>query len=337
MPPRIVLRALFHAVLIATLGAGVTARAESEAVGGNPGEWTESSMKVGAVERWYRIYRPRSLQPGAPTVLLLHGGTQSMRKLFAARAGGTRAWPDLADREGFLLVVPNGTNAETGDTRGDKQNWNDLRPADERQSDADDVRFIRQLLDHAASLHRTDPRRVYVTGASNGGMMTYRLLIEAPERFAAGASFIATLPADLRGVQAPALATPILIANGTQDPLVKWDGGAVRGQRTVMLGAPANRDWWVRANRAETAGAKEEALPDGDPSDGCRLHRTLYPATRPGAAPVVFIRMEGAGHALPSRAHELADNILIRRLIGPLCRDAEGAELAWEFMSKHRR
>ena len=307
-----------------------------QARGQETGAWTESSMLVGGKERWYRIYCPKSLRPGAPTVLLLHGGTQGMHKLFSPRAGGTRAWLGLADREGFLLIVPNGTNAKTGDPRGDEQNWNDLRPSDERQTEADDVRFLLQLLDHTAARHRTDPRRVYVTGASNGGMMAFRLLIEAPERFAAAAAFIAVLPADLTGVNPPRMATPLFIANGTKDPLVKWEGGMVRGQRTLMLSVEANRDWWVRTNGAGPAGALE-TLPDKDPKDGCRLHRTVHPPARPGGAPVVFLRMEGAGHALPSLSHDLPDSLLVRRLIGPPCRDAEGAELAWAFMSGFRR
>lgn len=320
-------------VLLATIPS--IALGQSDALPGK-GTWTEGTLRVGNVDRCFLIYRPTGLKQGAPTVLLLHGGTQSMHKLFSPRAGGTRAWPGLADREGFLLIVPNGTNAKNGDPRGNEQNWNDLRPPDERQTEADDVRFLLQLLDHAAARYRTDPQRVYVTGASNGGMMTFRLLIEAPERFAAAAAFIAVLPADLTRVSPPRLATPLLIANGTNDPLVKWDGGVVRGQRTPMLPVEASRDWWVRTNGAGPAKA-QETLPDNDPKDGCRLYRTVYPPVRPNGAPVEFLRMEGAGHALPSRSHDLPDSFLVRRLIGQPCRDAEGAELAWAFMSVFRR
>jgi polyhydroxybutyrate depolymerase len=301
------------------------------------GTWIEGSLAVEGGDRWFRTYQPRALAADAPAVLLLHGGTQSMRKLFLARAGGTRAWPAVADREGFLLIVPNGTNPTTGDTRGDEQNWNDLRPAGaDRKSQADDVGFIVRLLDEMARRHRIDTRRVYVTGASNGGMMAYRLLVEVPERFAAAATFIAVLPADLQGIEPPATPTPVLIANGTADPLVRWEGGPIRGQRTRMMSVADNLDWWIRANRADRRAARMETLPDESADDGCRLSQTFYPA-EPGGAPVLFVKMEGGGHALPSRAHALPDTFLVRRLIGPLCRDAEGAEIAWEFMSQFRR
>jgi polyhydroxybutyrate depolymerase len=302
-----------------------------------PGTWSEASIAVGGVDRWFRVYRPRTLAADAPAVVLLHGGTQSMRELFAARAGATRAWPEIAEREGFLLIVPNGTNVVTGDTRGDDQSWNDLRPADaDRKSSADDVGFIVQLLDEMAREHRIDPRRTYVTGASNGGMMAYRLLVEVPERFAAAATFIAVLPADLSGIEPPAMPTPLLISNGTADPLVRWAGGPIRGRRTTMMSVADNLDWWIRANRADRQAAREEPLPDASADDGCRLTKTLYPPT-PDGAPVLFLKVEGGGHALPSRGHRLPDTFIVRRLIGPLCRDAEGADIAWEFMSQFRR
>jgi len=59
-------------------------------------------------ERWYTVYAPENLQPGAAAIVLLHGGTQSMRKVFNAGAASGQAWRDVADREGVLLIVPNG-------------------------------------------------------------------------------------------------------------------------------------------------------------------------------------------------------------------------------------
>jgi poly(3-hydroxybutyrate) depolymerase len=102
------------------------------------------------------------------------------------------------------------------------------------------------------------------------------------------------------------------------------------------MSAESHRDWWIRANRAQGNGVREEALPDASPDDGCRIYRTLHPA-QTGGAPVLFLKVQGGGHALPSRTHTLPDNAMVRRLIGPVCRDAEGAELAWEFMSRYQR
>ena len=71
-------------------------------------------------------------------------------------------------------------------------------------------------------------------------------------------------------------------------------------------------------------------LPDTDPADGCRIQLEVHDAG-PGGAPVWFYSAVGGGHAMPSIRHELADSALVRRFIGPVCRDAEGAEIAWQF------
>ena len=44
-----------------------------------------------------------------------------------------------------------------------------------RQRTADDVKFVAMLLDDLATVANVDPKRVFATGISNGGMMSYRL------------------------------------------------------------------------------------------------------------------------------------------------------------------
>jgi polyhydroxybutyrate depolymerase len=287
--------------------------------------WRESSLTVDGLNRWYRVYIPKSLPEGAPVVLLLHGGMQSMRTIFAARAGGTKEWADVAETENFLLVVPNGTNETNGDAGGNSQGWNDGRMPDSRNR-ANDVNFIENLLNRIRQGYSIDRSRIYVTGASNGGMMTYRLLIERPEQFAAGAAFIANLPADSLVIRKPPLPTPLMIANGTKDQVVKWAGGEILQGFGFVRSVEATVDWWVEANHARRSNPIREQLPDAEPADGCSVVRTTYPAEE-GGAPVVLYALEGAGHAMPSRKHAR----------GRACREIEGARLAWDFMKNHRR
>lgn len=315
-------------------------KGKSAAAAGPPGEgsgqWLEFNISHGGLDRWFRVFRPAHLPRDADVVVLLHGGTQSMRKIFGPRSGGTREWRHVAEEKRFLLVVPNGTNPETGDTRGDRQNWNDVRiAADVGNPEVDDVGFIRKLFGWIRAEYPVDPRRFYVTGASNGGMMTYRLVMEMPEEIAAAAAFIANLPADGQRLRTPSRAVPLMICNGTEDPLVLWEGGEIMGGRGDMRSARQTVDWWVQANRASRTAAVTEDLPNADTTDNCRFIRTVYPPLAGGAV-VEFVEMRGGGHALPSQAHPLPDNWLIRRVIGPVCRDAEGARLAWGFLKRHR-
>ena len=296
----------------------------------------ERSLRIGITDRWFLVQPPPDPTRPAPVLLVLHGGTQSMRRIFAPDAGATRGWPELARRENALLLVPNAVNPDDGDPRSDNQSWNDLRHGVSRISSADDVGFISALLDWAAGAYRTDRSRVYVTGASNGGMMTFRLLMDVPERFAAGAAVVSALPVDDDRLKRPSNPAPLMIANGTLDPLVIWNGGKIAGNRGQTRSVAETVRWWVDANNAVAQPSTTTRLSDRDPNDSCTIERRAY-AAGPGGAPVIAYTMNGGGHSIPSAKFQIPDTWLVRRFIGPVCRDVEGTELIWEFLSSQRR
>lgn len=304
------------------LSGDVTGQPDGFAIG-----WHRRSIEVDGLRRWFRVFVPSRTMAGAPVVLLLHGGGRSMDKIFSKRAGGAREWPELAKRERFLLLAPNGINPITGDPTGDLQQWNGLR----------DVSFLLQLLRWAHTMFGTDARRVYVTGASNGGMMTYKMLIEHPEVFAAGAAFLANLPIEPVQAGRPAQSVPIMIVNGTKDPLVKYGGGGLWLGRGTFMSALETALWWAEVNGSRWGKTTASALPDVDPKDGCRIRVTRFQAPTSTGAPVYLYTMVGGGHAMPSRKHALHDRWIIRWVIGPRCRDAEAAELAWNFFRQFTR
>ena len=254
-----------------------------------------------------------------------------MRSLFSPLADSSATWFRIAEDEGVVLVVPNGVDPKTGDTYGDDQVWNDLRPSEaEGQSQVDDVGFILALLDKIMMEMSIDQDRIFVTGASNGGMMTYRLLIEAPERFSAGAAFIANLPVLDAPLPVPPHPVPILIGNGTEDLLMPYDGGLVVKERGKVISTEETVAWWVAANQADQEGAVSRILPDINKEDGCRIHETIYPAGQDGAL-VRFYRMEGGGHTLPGIVSGGWLKRAIIGLLGPVCQDADGVLLVWDF------
>ncbi|MDQ7074501.1 MAG: PHB depolymerase family esterase [Gammaproteobacteria bacterium] len=99
----------------------------------------------------------------------------------------------MAEDEKFILMVPNGVNARTQKSRGGSRNWNDCRIALKKgvASHADDVGFIKKLLIWSQNHLSINVQRIYLSGASNGGLMSYRLATELPDAFAAVAVFIA--------------------------------------------------------------------------------------------------------------------------------------------------
>jgi len=300
--------------------------------------WHRRSIEVDGLRRWFRVFVPSQKMARAPVVLLLHGGGRSMNKIFSKRGGAAREWPELAKRQQFLLLVPNGVNSKTGDTKGNRQHWNDLRGTSSSvNTGADDVSFLLHLLRWAHRTFRTDIKRVYVTGASNGGLMTYRMLIEHPQVFAAGAAFVANLPINAVQVRRPFRPVALMIVNGTNDPLMRYGGGTIPLGRGVVMSAKETALWWAKVNGADRNKVQTSKLPDLDPDDGCRIRFARFPAGSDEAAPVHFYTMVGAGHAMPSRKHALPERWVVRWVIGPRCRDAEAAEMAWSFFRQFKR
>lgn len=274
-------------------------------------------------------YVPTSLPDRAPVVVLLHGGTGGMLTLFQSQAGASREWPYVADDEGFLLMVPNGVNPDTGDTAGDQQNWNDLRPVGtDRDSDADDVGFLRKVIDHAVTVHRADPLRVYFTGGSNGGQMTYRVMMELSGKLAGCAVGSANLNEPNDNFREPTKPIPLLMSQGTEDPLMLYEGDSGK-----ILSSEATVAWWVARNGSGPAGV-ETSLPNLDPNDGCQTTWHVHPGG-PRAAPVEFLKVIGGGHVAPSILHPTPENVLTRRILGIQSRDFETARRSWDFLKEH--
>ena len=331
--------ALFPPVLLCgCLLAGCGSRMQLPAADANAPGWRAETLMHDGVERHYRLYVPESASGPVPLVLLLHGGTQSADALFSRRAGGSQEWSRLADEEGFLLLVPNGTNDATGQGEGEDLSWNDCRPRppQRRAPEADDVGFIRSLLDETARRLADEPvtvdsSRVFVTGASNGGMMTYRLATELPGRFAAAAAFIANRP-DPSECPLDAAPIPMLIVNGTADPLMPYEGGQIHRRRGRVASAESTRDFWIANNRADPGRRAVTELPDRDPRDGSVVVCERYPPASSEGAPVLFCRVQGGGHAMPSIEHQLGR--VAERVVGRQNHDVEGARLVWSFFER---
>lgn len=131
-----------------------------------------SSILSGGLQRTYNVHISSSYDKTMPTPLLivLHGGGgtgQGMTKLANFNA--------IADRENFIIVYPDGF----------ENHWNDGRGVQRYRAQTqniDDVGFISALIDHLSGELNIDASRIYVTGISNGAMMSHRLGCELSQR-----------------------------------------------------------------------------------------------------------------------------------------------------------
>jgi polyhydroxybutyrate depolymerase len=159
-------------------------------------------------------------------------------------------------------------------------------------------------------------------------MMAYRLACERPDRFVAVAAVAGNLPARL--ACRPARPVSVLVMNGTEDPLMPWNGGEVRfGPQRLgeVLSAERTVAGWVAVNACDTVPVVDQ-LPDRAPFDGTHVSRIEYPRCRAGAE-VQLYRVEGGGHTWPGGPQETP-----RRVVGRTSRDVDATDAIWSFFSK---
>lgn len=170
-----------------------------------------------SVDRTYRVYRPAG-EPARPgLVIVLHGSFGG-----GFQAETMTGFDAQADRLGWIAVYPDGV-ADGWDAFGSGPTWG-LHPG------ADDVVFIRTLIGHFEATDAVDPDRVYVTGHSRGGMMSYRLGCELSGTIAAIAPVSGNMATASGSTDVPCrLAEPVsvLAIHGTADGTIPIAGGKV--------------------------------------------------------------------------------------------------------------
>lgn len=264
-------------------------------------------------------------QKVVPLVLGFHGGLGTGKQVEQ-----TTGFSPLADKENFIVVYPDGHNNQWNDERGSGFSG---------VPTANDVGFVTTLLAYLQKNYRIDPKRIYATGVSNGGILTNRLGVELSERFAAIAPVVGNLPIDPNTGKpfAPEAARQkplsVLMINGTADPLVPWEGGRVKGSSGRVTSVAATVAAWVKLD-----GCKPQPeitnLPDKFPDDATTLRRESYRGGQNGTE-VVLYAVVGGGHGWHgSNDKRLSGN---RNLAGKLSREINATEVIWEFFKRHAK
>ncbi|MBN2159874.1 MAG: hypothetical protein JW807_10795 [Spirochaetes bacterium] len=253
----------------------------------------------------------------SPLLIVLHGGGGTARGIVNLTKN---RFNELADTHGFYAAYPSGLGKSWN-------NFGDNYTGYARRENVDDTGFISELIDRLASAYPIDRSRVFAAGISNGGFMCYRLACELSGKLRGVAAVAATNPAGQKERCRPSRPVHVMIINGTEDPIVPYDGGDVR-----LLGRSYGRvtstddtlSEWARIN-ACPGDRKTEELPDRDPSDGTRVTRISFGPCS-GGARVVLLRVEGGGHAWPGGRHYLP-----RIFIGKTSRDFNACDEIWNF------
>ena len=288
-----------------------------------PGDLVRGTLNHDGIERRWLVYLPTTLADRPSIVLVLHGSRGDGDRI---RRLTSHAFDQQAERHGFIAVYPDGF----------EQHWNDCRATASYSANAraiDDVGFLAALVDEMRARWGADPSRVFAAGLSNGGHMAYRLGLEAPERVRGIAAIAASLPVDANlDCARRGRPVPVMIVNGTDDPVNPYGGGLVDflgdTSRGSVLSATDTAAYW--AGLAGLTGASETlAMPDEVPGDGSTVSRTVW--ARDGAPSVVLVTVSGGGHTIPHPRSRLP------RLLGRTNHDVDAAAMICDFFDRLSR
>jgi polyhydroxybutyrate depolymerase len=252
-------------------------------------------------------------------VLALHGGGGTGENM-AANTG----LEGIAAQKRFAVVFPDGVD----------KNWNDGRQdavSTAAKENIDDVAFLSQLINEVAKLTLIDRKRVFVTGMSNGAMMSIRLGCDAPQLFAGIAAVSGTGPADLAQRCKPNRPISLLQIHGTADLIVPYSGGEVQNplgaqNRGTVIGVDDLATLYSVANGC-TGGPISGAVPDRVTSDGSTITSQTWGICTANSV-VKFLRIEGGGHVWPGERTHLPE-----RLVGKGNQDIDASEEIWAFFA----
>lgn len=189
----------------------------------------------------------------------------------------------IADTAGFIIIHPQGTLDGTGTTHFNV-GWGG--------STVDDVDFTSALIDSISAQYNINQDRVYSTGMSNGGFMSFRLACELSDRIAGIASVTGSiLPATLNNCNA-LHSTPIMQIHGTSDATVPYNGGAGWTEPITSL-----VDYWANFNNCDLTPLIEN-VPDINTSDGTTVEKYSY-LNGDNCTEVIHYKVANGSHTWP--------------------------------------
>lgn len=261
------------------------------------------SFEFEGINRTWKVWLPAGYtgQESLPLVLALHGLTQSGQSMMDFTGFNL-----IADTAGFIVAYPDGVN----------NSWN---VGFAGGSTANDVGFLLALTDTLHIRYNIDLSRVYATGFSNGGFMSYRLACESSDRIAAIAPVAGTMTDGSFDACLPQRSVPVLHIHGTSDFVVNYNGGFGNKSVEQVL------DYWIDFN-ACPALPVTEMLPDTYPDGSTVQKQTWSPCD--DTTRVVLLKVINGGHTWPGSVGVTG--------IGITNRDINASSEIWNFVKQYK-
>lgn len=280
----------------------------------------QATINIGNLERSYLFYIPKNLPANVPLVLVFHASMQDGQ---AMRISTGYEFERLAEEEKFVVVYLNGY----------KNNWNDCRktasyPA--RTMNIDDKTFVSKLIEKFRTDYKIDSKRVFATGYSNGGHFAFRLALEMPDKIAAIAAVAASLPTQSNNdCQESKQPVPVMIINGTADPINPYNGGKVTlfgfGNRGTVLSSVKSAEYFAQLNK-DISPPIVSTLPNQEIKDSTTIKKYDYQSMNQPR--VVLYAVENGGHVVPQPIYNEP------RILGQTSHNINAPVEIWKFFAQ---
>lgn len=287
------------------------------------GQHTSRTLQHDGLNRAYTLYIPDGYVDGEfyPLVINMHGLTSNSNQQISLSK-----MHEVADREEFLVAYPDAIN---GDWINGENN----------------VGFINDIIDYVGESHGVDESRVYATGMSQGGVMSYILAAELTDRIAAIAPVSGVLLTEPRSTEpahtvVPSRPMPLLHIHGTSDTLIPYNGG--RSQLPALDNLLNGHEFppvmevmglWSQNNQC-VGNFTTNDLPDTATNDNSTVAEinnqdcATYVDQQGNSqvAEVIHFRVNGGGHTWPGGQPSA---------FGATNRDIDASQEIWDFFSRH--
>jgi polyhydroxybutyrate depolymerase len=298
----------------------------------------QEEVQINDHTRTYVVHLPQGYdsQRHYPVVILLHGLDQD-----AAEMARLTHFNEFADRDSIIAVYPNAVAGRWivggGEPRPYRRGpyrrpgvWGPGYPPPgprqgERREGAprnQDMQFMHRMLERLDRHYSVDTTRIYAAGLGEGGFMAERMGCNMANRIAAIAVVAATMPRTLNCVPSRPLAA--LWMNGTDDPIVHYDGGRYKDGMLHLLSAEDSAKEWARLNHCseKPSESKLPALQKGEKDtkvylfDGCSEN-----------AQVALYAVKNGGHTWPGGEQFMNDKV-----VGKTSHALNANETIWSFL-----
>ncbi len=267
-------------------------------------------LDIDGITREMDVYLPSTYQQGdvLPLVINMHGfGSNSFQQNFYS------GFNDVAEEHNFIVIYPQGLVDTTGFGSIDTH-W-----AAYFGTDTDDMSFMHTIIDWSYTFHNIDLSRVYATGMSNGGFMSYRLACEMSERVAAIASVTGSMAFEQFDNCSPSRPVPIMEIHGTADLTVPYNGAF-----GFIPPIPEIIDFWAMHNQCGQPVLSD--FPDINTDDMSTVSATSYTDCQDDTE-VLLYTVENGGHSWPG-AYVFPE-------FGATNLDINASQHIWEFFTRH--